>query len=948
MPSVLPSTTGVILLAGLFAGGGLFYSLLPAPPSGRGAPDTMLRYSEVAGRPYTVTYDSRAFKINGERTLLLGGSIHYPRLAVEEWDPMLEEMAQDGLNHLQLYVFWNFHEPEPPRFDDVDRRFVHNYDFSGRADLVRFIRAAGEKDLFVNLRIGPYVCAEWAFGGLPLWLRDVPGMCFRSICGYDGSPGECKPWEDGDFSGCDPWREYMADFVMAIGRLVKDAKLTAAQGGPVIMAQLENEYGDDTEAGRAYIDWVGELSFGLGLDVPWVMCNGMSANGTINVYNGDDGAEEYKARHDERWPDEPLGWTENEGWFDTWAGSFENSQRSAEEMAYVVARWVAVGGSHHNYYMWYGGNHVGQWGAASLTNAYADGVNFRADGLPNEPKRSHLRRLNVVLGELNGELMEVEDRHTVRPVKLEHDAEVFEWTSRLAFLHRPACGEGGAEKVSYKQATYTIKCREVLVVDPSTAIVRFASASVGQPPELITKVLANLTMEQWSMRREIARHGMAVVNATKPIDHLSISDLDTDYVTYKTTVATDGANGNVSLEIDSRVSQVFHVSTDGGSILTATVMNLEKGNTQWKATVPLPGLESNRSYDLWILSESLGVENGMLSGAPAKTEPSLQKGIVGDVRLNNQSIKEGDWSMVKGLDGEVNNSLMTSDTPCCNSLGPAWFMAGFTIDSVGSPGTRSISLTLPQGLPDQAGGHIWLNGVNIGRWRAVGYRQATYRLPPGVLVSGENTLAIFSATGHWVTAQGSPPAVVEKFYRREEVLSTEVGQFSPDQHPSLAWCSSASTPQGGQGRDSRGTAGRQTRRSPSSFVRRSPEEMKRLVASWDHYVSSRARDFFVTREKLEEVLMMIAKSIHHTEDPILGDDNCVFWYGEVTKDDNQAVIRMVKPTEDSESLTYVNRVMVLIFSSDEAFQHLMTLPKAPFRMACGNQLCVSLHHVALN
>ncbi|KAF4717952.1 hypothetical protein FOZ63_015470, partial [Perkinsus olseni] len=144
---------------------------------------------------------------------------------------------------------------------------------------------------------------------------------------------------------------------------------------------------------------------------------------------------------------------------------------------------------------------------------------------------------------------------------------------------------------------------------------------------------------------------------------------------------------------------------------------------------------------------------------------------------------------------------------------------------------------------------------------------STYRLSPDALVSGENTLAIFSATGHWVTAQGSPPAVVEKFYRREEVFQWMEVSVEPVEMFSCRFCSEspfarlfgedpppqASTPQGVQGRDSRGTTGRQTRRSPSSFVRRSPEEMKRLVASWDHYVSSRARDFFVTRERLEEV-----------------------------------------------------------------------------------------------
>ncbi|EER17557.1 beta-galactosidase, putative [Perkinsus marinus ATCC 50983] len=731
-------------------------------------PREMIRYSHVAGRPYSVTYDSRAFKIDGVRTLLLGGSIHYPRVAVDEWEPMLEEMGRDGLNHVQLYVFWNYHEPRPPRYDQLKDRLEHKYDFSGRGDLLGFIRAAAKKDLFVSLRIGPYVCAEWAFGGLPLWLRDVEGMCFRSICGYNGSPGKCKPWEGGKFRSCDPWRKYMADFVMEIGRMVKEANLMAAQGGPVILGQLENEYGHHSDAGRAYIDWVGELSFGLGLDVPWVMCNGISANGTLNVCNGDDCADEYKTDHDKRWPDEPLGWTENEGWFDTWGGAVGNSKRSAEEMAYVLAKWVAVGGSHHNYYMWYGGNHLAQWGAASLTNAYADGVNFHSNGLPNEPKRSHLQRLHEVLGKLNGELMQVEDRHSVMPVQLENGVEVYEWTAGLAFLHRPACS-GSPVEVHYAKATYSIACREVLVVDPSSSTVLFATASVEPPPELVRRVVATLTADRWSMRKEELLHGMATVEGREPVEHLRVSGLDTDYVTYKTTVtATEGVT-NVSLEIDSRISQVFHVSVDNASSLAATVMDVNKGNTEWTAVAQLHNLTAGRTYDLWILSESLGVENGMLYGAPAATEPSLQKGIFGDIRLNEKSIRKGRWSMVKGLDGEVDGGQGKAELPCCDSLGPAWFVAGFTLHSVRS---KSISLTLPLGLPQQAGGHIWLNGVDIGRWRAVGGRQASYRLPSDVLKRGSNRLAVFSATGHWVSEQGGPPTVVEEFYKKRSDQET--------------------------------------------------------------------------------------------------------------------------------------------------------------------------------
>ena len=96
------------------------------------------------------------------------------------------------------------------------------------------------------------------------------------------------------------------------------------------------------------------------------------------------------------------------------------------------------------------------------------------------------------------------------------------------------------------------------------------------------------------------------------------------------------------------------------------------------------------------------------------------------------------------------------------------------------------------------------------------------------------------------------------------------------------------------------------------------------------------------------MLEQIAKGIHREDDPVLGDDTkCVPWYGDVTKDDKQAAIRMVKPGESTESITYVNRVLAFIFATDESFEQLMRLPKEPFKMCCGDQLCVNLAHISL-
>lgn len=143
---------------------------------------------------------------------------------------------------------------------------------------------------------------------------------------------------------------------------------------------------------------------------------------------------------------------------------------------------------------------------------------------------------------------------------------------------------------------------------------------------------------------------------------------------------------------------------------------------------------------------------------------------------------------------------------------------------------------------------------------------------------------------------------------------------------------------------------RPSKRRVDEFDRRSPEAIDDLVSSWEPYVHPRAREFFPSQEMLLQVLKQIGRGLNKTEDPILGGDaSCYHWYGEVTKDEpQQACIRMVKPGEASESTTFVNRVLVFIFATDESFEQLMRLPKEPFRMTCGDQLCVSLSHISLD
>ena len=189
------------------------------------------------GAGYTITYNERSFFVNNIRIIILSGSVHYPCSTPGMWDHIFEEMVEDGLNAVEIYVFWNIHEFKRGQ----------EYDFTGPADLPLFIEKAAKAGLFVNLRTGPYVCAEWNFGGLPVWLNSIPGMSLRS---------DSTVWEN-----------EMERFVTDITKITE--KYLARNGGPIILAQIENEY--HWSQYMDYINWCGELTAKLDLDIPWVV-----------------------------------------------------------------------------------------------------------------------------------------------------------------------------------------------------------------------------------------------------------------------------------------------------------------------------------------------------------------------------------------------------------------------------------------------------------------------------------------------------------------------------------------------------------------------------------------------------------------------------------------------------------------------------------------------------
>ncbi|CAN1176097.1 Beta-galactosidase 6 [Linum perenne] len=100
-----------------------------------------------------VSYDGRSLIIDSRHRILFSGSIHYPRSIPEMWPSLISKAKEGGLDVIQTYVFWNLHEPQQGQFD-----------FSGRADIVRFIKEIHAQGLYVTLRIGPFIESEWTYG----------------------------------------------------------------------------------------------------------------------------------------------------------------------------------------------------------------------------------------------------------------------------------------------------------------------------------------------------------------------------------------------------------------------------------------------------------------------------------------------------------------------------------------------------------------------------------------------------------------------------------------------------------------------------------------------------------------------------------------------------------------------------------------------------------------
>lgn len=304
-----------------------------------------------AQTPQTFEAGKGTFLLNGKPFVVKAAELHYPRIPRPYWDQRIKLCKALGMNTVCLYVFWNAHEPKPGEFD-----------FTGQNDLAEFCRLCQANGMYVILRPGPYVCAEWEMGGLPWWLLKKKDIRLR---------------ED------DPYfMERVKLFEEAVAGQV--AGLTAAKGGPIIMVQVENEYGAYGE-NKTYISKVRDIVRANYGDVTLFQCDWASnftKNGlddliwTMNFGTGANIDQQF-ARLKELRPESPLMCSEFwSGWFDKWGANHET--RPAADMIKGIEEMLSRGIS-FSLYMTHGGTNWGHWAGANSPGFAPDVTSYDYD-----------------------------------------------------------------------------------------------------------------------------------------------------------------------------------------------------------------------------------------------------------------------------------------------------------------------------------------------------------------------------------------------------------------------------------------------------------------------------------------------------------------------------------------------------------------------------------------
>ena len=304
------------------------------------------------------TIGKSTFLLNGKPFTVKAAELHYTRIPAPYWEHRIEMCKALGMNTICLYVFWNIHEQTEGQFD-----------FTGQNDIAAFCRLAQKHGMYVIVRPGPYVCAEWEMGGLPWWLLKKKDIVLRTLDPY--------------------FMERTAIFMKEVGKQLAPLQIT--RGGNIIMVQVENEYGAYA-VDKPYVSAIRDIVKSAGFtEVPLFQCDWSSTfdrNGlddllwTINFGTGANIEQQFKRLKEAR-PETPLMCSEFwSGWFDHWGRKHET--RPAKSMVQGIKDMLDRNIS-FSLYMAHGGTTFGHWGGANNPSYSAMCSSYDYDAPISEP-----------------------------------------------------------------------------------------------------------------------------------------------------------------------------------------------------------------------------------------------------------------------------------------------------------------------------------------------------------------------------------------------------------------------------------------------------------------------------------------------------------------------------------------------------------------------------------
>ncbi|XP_050937298.1 beta-galactosidase-like [Cucumis melo] len=685
----------------------------------------------------SVTYDHKAIIINGQRRILISGSIHYPRSTPQMWPDLIQKAKNGGLDIIETYVFWNGHEPSPGK-----------YYFEERYDLVRFIKLVHQAGLYVHLRIGPYVCAEWNYGGFPVWLKFVPGIAFRT----DNKP----------------FKAAMQKFVYKIVDLMKWEKLYHTQGGPIILSQIENEYGpvewEIGAPGKSYTKWAAQMALGLKTGVPWVMCKQEDApDPLIDTCNGFY-CENFKPNKIYK----PKIWTENwSGWYTAFGGP--TPYRPPEDVAFSVARFIQNGGSLVNYYMYHGGTNFGRTSGLFIATSYDFDAPIDEYGLLREPKWGHLRDLHKAIKSCEPALVSADPTSTW--LGKNQEARVFKSRSGACAAFLANYDTSASVRVNFWNHPYDLPPWSISIL-PDCKTVTFNTARIGV--KSYQAKMTPISSFWWLSYKEEPASGYASDTTTKDglVEQVSVTWDTTDYLWYMTDIRIDSTEGFLKtgrwplLTVDS-AGHVLHVFING-QLSGSVYGSLEDPRITFSKYVNL----KEGVNKLSMLSVTVGLPNVGLHF------DTWNAGVLGPVTLKGlnegtRDMSKYKWSYKVGLKGEIlnlysvkgSNSVQWTKGSLVQKQPLTWYKTTFNTPTGNEP--------LALDMSSMSKGQIWVNGRSIGRyfpgyiangkcnkcsytgfftekkclWNCGGPSQKWYHIPRDWLSPNGNLLIIFEEIG---------------------------------------------------------------------------------------------------------------------------------------------------------------------------------------------------------